>query len=205
MVGQAVPVCTGRGTRHPAASTYRRYPPRDGAPANHTIVSVDVESRKPLVVGAALFGVGAIEALRLGRGDVGDARRSARSTGGARVVAGSVLLARPQAMPWLLGSPAEIRSALPWLGRMLAIRELVLGVATLRASRPGEDPRPWLLVLALVDTGEAAVLLDALRRGTVRQSRGSAFVLADLGSALAGAGVLRQLRSDRRLEVLAAR
>jgi hypothetical protein len=62
------------------------------------------------------------------------------------------------------------------------------------AARTRRDTRPWLLALSLIDAGEALVVLDAVRRRTVAFAPGLAFVAADAGSAIAGAGVIVQMR-----------
>ena len=58
-----------------------------------------------------------------------------------------------------------------------------------------ETRRRW--IAPVVGTGEALVLLDALRRRSVPAHRGLAFVLGDVGSGAAGLGIMAQLRRDR--------
>lgn len=150
------------------------------------------------VAGAALFAAGAFEGARLLRGGDPEARRSAQSTGTARVVAGGLLLARPRSLADMVGGDRSAARRTPWLPRMLGVREVVLGAATLTANRAGADVRPWLLALSLVDAAEMLVVLQAVRGGAVERSRGLAFAAADAGSAIAGAGVLAQLLHARR-------
>ena len=54
------------------------------------------------------------------------------------------------------------------------------------------DVRRWVLVLSLIDTGEAPVLLPALRRRAIPPATDIAFVAADLGSSAAGVGCSRR-------------
>jgi hypothetical protein len=89
--------------------------------------------------------------------------------------------------------------------RMFAVREIALGLGALTAAVANGDVRRWLLVLSLVDTGEALVLLPALQRPAVRRPAGLAFVAADLGSSASGVGVLTQIIRDRRRSMPATR
>lgn len=94
--------------------------------------------------GAVLFGLGLREAVRLRGADLELARSRARQLGAARIVAGLVLLARPQLLMAALGLSAAGEAGW-WLSRMLAVREIAVGTGTVAASRPSTDP--WLLVV----------------------------------------------------------
>jgi hypothetical protein len=71
---------------------------------------------------------------------------------------------------------------------IFAVREIALGMGTLMAAVASGDVRRWVLVLSLIDTGEAPVLLPALRRRAIPPATGIAFVAADLGSSGSGVG-----------------
>ena len=105
------------------------------------------------------------------------------SLGLTGVGAGLALLIRPQLLSGALrlGDSDAVR----WLPRLLAIRELALGVGATAASRDKADPWPWLMTIAAVDGAEAVVLAWALRSRSIDPFGGFAFVAADLGSASA--------------------
>lgn len=146
------------------------------------------------LAGGVLFSFGLVEARRLATGDDADARRAANTTGPTRAVAGALLLARPRVLATVLANDPSAAAASPWLARMVGTREVVLGLATVTASWKRQDVRPWLLVLSLIDAGEALILVDAVWRRTVRRAPGAAFVAADAGSAAAGLGLIAQMR-----------
>jgi hypothetical protein len=150
-------------------------------------------SLAPVAGGAALFFLGVNEARQLARDDA-DPRRSVRHTAPARIIAGSLWVARPSVMGSALGRNLSGSPDASWLVRMVAIREVVLGCAGLAVSSASADARRWLLALSLVDGGEAVVVLDATRRGELDPVPGVAFFAADAGSATAAIALLGQLR-----------
>ena len=111
--------------------------------------------------GAVLFSLGLREAVRLRDADLELARGRARQLGATRIVAGVVLLARPQLLTAALGRSAAGKPG-SWLARMLAVREIAVGTGTVGASRPAADPWPWLMTVSAIDGAEALVLLAAL-------------------------------------------
>jgi len=133
---------------------------------------------------AALFSLGVREALRLRDADLESARSRARQLGATRIVAGLVLVLRPQLLTAALGLSAAGEAGW-WLSRMLAVREIAVGTGTVAASHRGADPWPWLMTVSAIDGAEALVLFTALRRKAVDQPGGWAFVAADAGSAAA--------------------
>ena len=143
--------------------------------------------------GAALFGLGVREAVRLSDADIELARSRARQLGATRIAAGIVLLGRPQLLTAALGLSAAGRAGW-WLARMLAVREIAVGIGTIAASRPATDPWPWLMTVSAIDGAEALVLLTALGRNAVDQAGGWAFVAADTGSAAALATRIAHIR-----------
>jgi hypothetical protein len=70
-------------------------------------------------------------------------------------------------------------------------------MGTLVAAVADGDVRRWVLVLSLIDTGEAPVLLPALRRRAIPPATCIAFIAAELGSSGSGVGVLIQIIRDR--------
>jgi hypothetical protein len=131
-----------------------------------------------------MFGLGLREAMRLREADLELARSRARQLGATRIVAGIVLVVRPQLLTAALGLSSAGEAGW-WLSRMLAVREIAIGTGTVAASRPSADPWPWLMTVSAIDGAEALVLLIALRRKAVDKPGGWAFVAADAGSAAA--------------------
>jgi hypothetical protein len=144
--------------------------------------------------GALLCSLGLREAVRLADADLELARSRARQLGATRVLAGVVLLVRPQLLTAALGLSAAGKAGW-WLSRMIAVREVAVGTATVSASRPNADPWPWLMTVSAIDGAEALVLLAALRRKAVDGPGGWAFVAADAGSAAALITCIAHLRN----------
>ena len=153
---------------------------------------------KAPVVGGVLFAAGLLQARNLVSGRPGSARQAARSTAPTRIGIGTLLVIKPELMARLLHGKVSVDPATRLHLRMLAVREVALGLGTVLALGTEQDVRRWLLVLALVDTGEALALVPTIRRGTVSPAVGFAFVAADLGNSATGMGVLTQLVRDRR-------
>jgi hypothetical protein len=139
--------------------------------------------------GAVLCSLGLREAVRLGDADLELARNRARQLGATRILAGLVMLVRPQLLTAALGLSGGGKAGW-WLSRLIAVRELAVGTGTVARSRPNADPWPWLMTVSAIDGAEALVLLTALRRQAVDGPGGWAFVAADLGSA---AGVITRI------------
>jgi hypothetical protein len=139
------------------------------------VMSINVnESRRRAVAaaaGAVLFILGLREAVRLRDADLELARSRARQLGATRILAGVVLLVRPQLLTTALGLSGTGKAGW-WLSRMLAVRELAVGTGTAAASRPAADPWPWLMTVSAIDGAEALVLIAALRRKAVDQAAG---------------------------------
>ena len=150
-----------------------------------------------ITAGGALFALGLREAVRLRDADAELARSRARQLGGTRIVAGAVLLIRPQVLTSALRLSAA-GGAGWWLCRMLAVREIAVGVGTVAASRPAADPWPWLMTVSAIDGAEALVLLTALRSNAIDRAGGWAFVAADIGSAAAVVTRIAHVARSRR-------
>jgi hypothetical protein len=134
--------------------------------------------------GAALFSLGLREAVRLRDADLELARSRARQLGATRIAAGTVLLLWPQLLTAALGLSAAGRAG-GWLSRMLAVREIAVGIGTVQQHARDADPWPWLMTISAIDGAEALVLLTALRRNAIDRPGGWAFIAADAGSAAA--------------------
>jgi hypothetical protein len=143
--------------------------------------------------GGTLFLLEVREAVRLRDADDTAARGRARRLGAVRIGAAAALLARPRLLAAALGLPDSGAGRV--LPRLVAIREVALGVGAVASSRRTADPWPWLTAIASVDGAEAVVLVAALRTGAIEGAGGWAFVAADLGSA--SAVLLRATRACR--------
>jgi hypothetical protein len=165
------------------------------------VTTIHVMKRRAVAAaaGAVLCSLGLREAVRLGDADLGVARSRARQLGATRIVAGIVLLVRPQLLTAALGLSSAGEAGW-WLSRMLAVREIAVGTGTVAGSRPSADPWPWLMTVSAIDGAEALVLLTALRRKAVDQPGGWAFVAADAGSAAALITRIAHLRRLRTQE-----
>jgi hypothetical protein len=84
--------------------------------------------------GGSLLALGIREAVILSAADSETARARARQLGPTRIAAGVTLLARPRLLTGALGLDGGNESA-RWLPRLIAVREIALGVGTLAASR----------------------------------------------------------------------
>jgi hypothetical protein len=138
-----------------------------------------------------LLALGIREALILRDADDGTARARARQLGSTRIAAGVALLLRPQLLTGALGLEKG-GAAAGWLPRVLAVREIGMGIGACTSSRKSADPWPWLMTIGAVDGAEAVVLLAAVRQHAVDSSGAWAFAAADLGSA--SAVILRAAR-----------
>ncbi len=147
-----------------------------------------------VLAGGGLLALGIREGLLLRDADLATARRRAGQLGPTRIAAGVVILLRPQLLAGALGLNKG-GAAEGWLPRLLAVREIALGVGAQVSSRANADPWPWLMTIAAVDGAEAAVLLAALRKRAVDPAGGWAFTAADLGSASMVAMRVARLRT----------
>jgi hypothetical protein len=95
----------------------------------------------------------------------------------------------------MLGTDAATARRASWVARMVAVRDLALGLGTLSAARTGTAP-PWLLAGALSDTGDALAVATALKQGRVG-GPGAWLVVAGTPP-LVGLGVLSALGLRRR-------
>jgi hypothetical protein len=114
-------------------------------------------------------------------------RRSRLATVGiglGRAAMGAAVLARPAALPGLLGVDSVTSARLDWVLRMFAARDAALGLGAAWVALTGGAVRPWLVAQAVGDGTDAAVFALAASRGQVPAGRGYAM------AAFAGSGVL---------------
>jgi hypothetical protein len=91
------------------------------------------------ISGGALLALGIREAFILQDADDGTARARARQLGSTRIAAGVALLLRPQLLTGALGIE-QGGAAARWLPRLLAVREIALGIGARASSRNDADP-----------------------------------------------------------------
>lgn len=99
------------------------------------------------------------------------ARQVAGAVGAFRTVVGPALLARPEVMARMLGVDGVTAARTRWLARMLASRELAIGLGTSFAVATGRSVRPWLLVNAVCDAGDVVAAVLAARARQVSGPR----------------------------------
>ena len=108
--------------------------------------------------------------------------------GSLRAVIGVGMLLFPTLVlrTWL-GKDAARTAPARALGRLLGIRELVVGAGTIVASSKGSDRKPWVVAGVACDAVDALVSVGAMR-GIPARGRVMAFVAA--GSAAVAGGML---------------
>lgn len=110
--------------------------------------------------------------------------RTTAGLGLFRTALGVTMWAAPAQMPRLLGVDRQTAERIAWLPRMLAARELALGLGCLAARRTGASHR-WLAAQAVSDAGDVVALSLALARGHVPRLAGIAVAAAALAGAAA--------------------
>jgi hypothetical protein len=138
----------------------------------------------------------AVADLVTGGGSDGSTQ-AAVALGVARAGFGAAMLLAPALLPRLLGADRLTARRVGHLGRMVGVRELALGVGTLRATRTGDDVPTWVAAQALSDAGDALSVLAGLRRRHVARVTGWLVVLAGVGGAIGDVLVIRRLRAPR--------
>lgn len=117
-----------------------------------------------------------------------------------RAGVGVTMLARPTAVPSLLGVDPATSQRMAWAMQMLGGREVALGLGAWAALRGG-DPRAarlWLGAGLLADTADALALAYAVGRGRVATTSGAGAVAIAVGAAAIQAGALSEAGSRRR-------
>lgn len=145
---------------------------------------------------AVVFLRGAKQAVRLARSDDTSARLAARRIGIGRVVSGGLMFVRPTFAPGLLGIPVRGDMHGQWLPRLLAARDAATGLLLLAGARGTRNALPYLAAASIIDGGEAVLLAVAVKRRAVPADGGRAFLVADIGSALAGIGAWARMHEQ---------
>lgn len=114
-----------------------------------------------------------------------DQRHLVRLLAVARVAIGVVALAAPRRAGALVLGPRGHDRGVALLVRAFGVRDLVLGLGTLRALDRDEDPATWAKLSAACDAADAAATLlaaPALPASRVVLGAGSAATAAALGA-----------------------
>jgi len=123
----------------------------------------------------------------------GRGTRAAVALGAARAGFGITMLTAPALLPRLLGVDRVTARRIGPIGRMVGVRELALGVGTLRATRTGDGVVGWVWAQALSDAGDALSVAAGMRRGHVGRLGGVLILLAGAGGAAGDGLVAREL------------
>jgi hypothetical protein len=113
-----------------------------------------------------------------------------------RIIVGLTATGAPVLSARVVGSDSATARRVTWLTRMMAGRELAVGLGALTASRRGTDAAPWLLFGAVADGVDAAAFILALRQRRIAGPL--AWLVATTGPALTAAGVVQAVRLRRR-------
>lgn len=106
-----------------------------------------------------------------------------------RAAVGVSMLARPTALPTLLGVDEQSSARMAWVVQMLGAREVALAGGALLGRR---QPKLWHAAGLLSDAVDAVAVSAALGRGHVRRSTGAGLVALATLASLAGAEALRR-------------
>ncbi len=124
-------------------------------------------------------------------------RRGALATVAAvRIGVGAALLARPQLLPKALGADSLTAQRVEWLGRMIGVRDLVLGLGGLRAIARGRDVRDWVHAQATCDAADAMAIGYAVLRRQAGPASGGALAGLAAASAVLQVQALAAARGD---------
>ena len=119
-----------------------------------------------------------------------------RPVSAGRTLVGVSMLARPTALPVLLGVDPQACASTAWVVQMLGAREVALGLGGLV-----KGDSAWLAAGVLCDATDAAALLLAVRAGTVGSKAGGAVVAVAGLATLSGLSGLVNGRSRREVAV----
>lgn len=117
--------------------------------------------------------------------------------GVGRVALGSAFLAFPVGAVRMLGVDSASAARMVWLTRMAAARDAALGVGVVGAAAARRGRVPALVVTALVDATDAAVVAAAAREHRVDRLRGYAMAGGAAAAAVAGLAVAGDLLRRR--------
>ena len=112
-------------------------------------------------------------------------RRVAVGYAWVRVAAGVAFLVAPGVALGAMSRPGEVTPAARFAGRLLGVRDLLLGAGALASRGDPDQLRRWVLFGALADTGDALVTSMAFRQ--LRRPVRNGVLAAALGGAATGA------------------
>lgn len=122
-----------------------------------------------------------------------DAQTIARQLATGRVLLATTLCVAPVGSVRALGVDTATARRVSWLTRMLAVRDGLLGVGAIAASRRA-GAAPWLLCGAVADAADAVVLAAAIRQHRLGGRATVVLPPAAAVAALAGAVTAFRLR-----------
>ena len=108
-----------------------------------------------------------------------------------RVGVGLGMLARPTALPRMMGIDSVTAAKITWLVSMASVRDAALGAGLIHAVRSNRDPRAWLIACAVSDAVDALAFGVASTRGRVRTSLGAGAALSAVAGAATHLGAQR--------------
>jgi hypothetical protein len=106
-----------------------------------------------------------------------------------RVGLGLGFLAMPETSTKVLGLDAATAARMTWMARMMAARDVALGVGTVLGVAYDRDGDVWLLAGAACDAADALAIAGAIRAKRLPALRAGAMVVLAGGAAAAGAVV----------------
>ena len=124
-----------------------------------------------------------------------DPRASALAIGLGRVAIGTAFAAAPELGVRLVGMDTATARRVAWLSRMVAGRDIALGVGTVAACRAGNGAA-WVLGGAFAAAVDSAAVIAAMQQGRLRGP--GAWLIAVGGPALTALGVVQAARLRRR-------
>jgi hypothetical protein len=113
--------------------------------------------------------------------DENDLRRLAIANAGARVAIGVAFLLAPQALGGRWFGTEATRPVAGVVTRMVAVRDLVLGVGMLRALNRAEPVRPWFALAVGVETVDGLAALAA-RKHLPKWTAAATVALSSIGA-----------------------
>ena len=123
---------------------------------------------------------------------VPEPRRVAVGYGWLRVAAGVAFTVAPGAAMRGFAPAGEVTPAARFAGRLLGVRDLILGAGALAARGDAGQLRRWALAGAVADAGDAVATLASFRHLRPRVRAG--VLVAALGGAATGAHAWYHLR-----------
>ena len=126
---------------------------------------------------------------------VTDPRASAMAIGIGRVAIGTAFGLAPEFGVRLIGADTATARRVTWLSRMVAGRDVALGVGTVAGSRRGGGSA-WVLAGAFADAVDTAAVIVAMQQGRLRGP--GAWLVAVGGPALTAVGLVQAVRLRRR-------